>query len=173
MAFTINTSLTPEQNILALIKHTASSKPAVQALNDGDLVFSMITPRDGEDLNTQLTVVAAPAAVGLQGETTINYRRLAPGATVVDPELEFTLAEDATLEDLRAQVAAALGMALDGSDATLVGDLPDAGQTGALQVVANVDSLLYVGEVEIQVVLTKDSLSDHVGGDQDGFDPAG
>lgn len=170
MTISIDSGLTQAGNILALIKNTRSGDVTVQSLVEADLSFGAPTERDGEALNTALVVTSENTAVAT-GTTTINYTRLAPGAAVASPVVAHTVAHDAVLADVAQQIVDALSVELD-VDVTVVGELPAAGDTGTVSVVAVADHLLYVGATEITITVEAEpipDLEDLIGGDQDGF----
>lgn len=120
MPHLIDRAKTPYQNLIDLI-NTGSNYAF-----DGTefLEISTITPYNDEfDIsNTEITLSASPNS-GFEGEKTIRYRRLAPGATKVAALLDYEITSQDDFESLKEIICAEHN--LISSEINLIGNLPE------------------------------------------------
>lgn len=167
----INLARTPVQNILDLVK---DANPLL-TLTEAQFTLSAPAVVAGTaGRNTEVTLTAV-VGQGKTGTKTVAYTRLDPvtgpneGAATTGVEV----AGDATAAAIKAQLVALFGVLADEVDvADLV--LPTEGVDGSINLVADADSLLYVGTSAVVLKLQaeeQDLGTEITQSDLNGFEP--
>lgn len=165
----INIALTAIANAYALVNATnALTLDATKAT----LGVPAVREPDADPRNTTLVLTGVNAG-GYNGTQTVTYTRLGMGSGVAAPETGFHVDGATTMASFKTAVATSLGL-LE-SELELDGVLPAAeGQSEFIKLKAKLDSLLYVGEQDLEVTWPQGivELADAITISKlDGFDP--
>lgn len=168
----INPARSALQNILDLVK---DANPQL-SLNESQFTLSapaVVAGTNGRNTEVTLTAVAGQ---GKTGSKTVAYTRLDPvtgpneGAATTGVEV----AGDASAAAIKTQLVALFGVVFEEVDvANLV--LPTEGVDGSIDLVADADSLLYVGTTSVVLKLQaeeQDLGTEIAQSDLNGFEPA-
>lgn len=163
----INIALTPAQNLLAILN---SSNAA--SITESQVTFGLPQVAATEDLddNTTVTVSAVPLA-GFTGTVDVTYRRLRLDTCVLTPAHNFIADNTKTLAEVKTMIATAYNI-LE-SEFELVATIPTTfGEITNGTIVSDVDSLIYVGTVNITLEWSATLASAITTTNLTGFSPA-
>lgn len=152
----IDVTKTGLENILLLANTTNDATVAAE-----DVVISAVaefTGEEGNTRNTQVTFSAVEGSTAYKGSQVLRYtRHTLADIAAVRPVGEFQSVEASTLDDVKAFVVAALGVAASEID-IVEAEFPTwddgtvDGETAPLTVRAKAGSYLYLGELTVTVV---------------------
>ena len=168
----INLARTGIQNILDLVK---DANPLLSLTETQFTLSAPVIAAGANGRNTEITL-SAVAGQGKTGTKTVSYTRLDPvtgpneGAATTGVEV----AADATAEAIKTQLVALFGILPAEVDVSgLV--LPTEGVDGSIEIVADADSVFYVGSTTVKLKLQAEEqdLGTEIGqANLNGFEPA-
>lgn len=168
----INLARTGLQNILDLVK---DANPLLTLAEAQFTLSAPVAAAGANGRNTEITLTAV-AGQGKTGSKTVSYTRLDPvtgpneGAATTGVEV----AADATAEAIKTQLVALFGILAAEVDVTSL-VLPTEGVDGSIEIVADADSVFYVGSTTVVLKLQaeeQDLGTEIAQADLNGFEPA-